>query len=276
MALRQVSFQITQIVGPALGGLMVGLFDVAWVYVIDAVSFGAAFASLVWVPGGRPEGNAGASRLDSVREGLRYSFRTPVIQSIFLIDLVAMVFGMPRAVFPALAADVFKVGAGGVGLLYAAPAIGALVAALTTGWVSRIERQGVAVIVSVTLWGVAISLAGVCTFSLLLTLWWLAVAGGADVVSAIFRGTMLQAGTPDHLLGRVNAANLMVVTGGPRLGDIEAGLVAEFIGVRPSIVAGGLGCLVGTAAVAVGIPALRTFRRATSGTGAAGGDGSGK
>jgi MFS family permease len=259
MALRQVVFQTTQIVGPAVGGVVIAAFDsVVVVYVADAVTFLAALAALRWVPATRPEPTR-TSQLESIREGLRFAFRTPVILSILLVDLVAMVFGMPRAVFPALAEHTFKIGAEGLGLLFAAPSIGALVGALTAGWVTNVRRQGRAVIVAVALWGFAITAAGLCLFSLPLTLLFLAIAGGADVVSAIFRGTMLQRATPDALRGRVSAVNLMVVTGGPRLGDAEAGLVAGATGAPASVVIGGLACLAGTAFVAASFPSLRTY-----------------
>jgi MFS family permease len=198
--------------------------------------------------------------LQSVREGLAFAIRRPVILSIFLVDLVAMIFGMPRAVFPALAERTFHGGAGILGLLYAAPAAGALISALTTGWVTRIRRQGLAVILSVAAWGAAITLAGLTLFSLILTLVFLAVAGGADVVSAVFRGTMLQDATPDALRGRLNALNIMVVTGGPRLGDFEAGLVAGAFGAPASIVIGGLACLLGTGVLSGMVPAFRRYK----------------
>ncbi len=269
MALRQVVFQTTQIAGPAVAGVLIALVGVTWVYGIDAASFIAALVSLKWVPSVLPEGSASSMDFASLREGLRFTWRTPLILAIFVTDLGAMIFGMPRAVFPALAQRVFHMGAEGVGLLYAAPSVGALIAALTTGWVGRIERQGRAVIVAVTAWGAFITLAGITTFSLALTLLFLGLAGASDVISAVFRGTMLQQITPDGLLGRVNAANLMVVTGGPRLGDLEAGLAASVIGAPGSIVLGGIGCLVTTAVVAGAFPGFRSYvsrtRRAVSG-----------
>jgi MFS family permease len=175
-----------------------------------------------------------------------------------------MIFGMPRAVFPELAEQTFGIGASGLGLLYASPAAGALVGALTTGWVTRVSRQGLAVIVAVVCWGVAITLAGLTLFSLWLTMLLLALAGAADVVSAVFRGTILQEATPDHLRGRVSAVNLMVVTGGPRLGDVEAGVVADLRGAPASIVIGGAACLAGTAVVAGFFPALRNYETVVS------------
>lgn len=259
MALRQVLFQTTTIVGPAIGGILVAAISVGWVYLIDAVSFTAALFILRWIPTIPITGELKEGRLSAIKEGLSFATRTPVLLSIFVIDLVAMVFGMPRAVFPALAKDTFHMGAEGVGILYAAPAVGALLGALTTGWVSGVRRQGMAVILAVMAWGAAITLAGLSLFSLALTVVFLALAGAADVVSAVFRGTILLEKTPDALLGRVNALNIMVVTGGPRLGDVEAGLVAGAVGAPASVVVGGLACLVGAGAIAA-FPSLRGYR----------------
>lgn len=261
MALRQVVFQVTQIVGPLVGGLLIAGVGIGWAYVVDAFTFVAALVALRWVPPAPPEGIVEQSPLDAVREGLRFSFRTPFILSIFVIDLVAMIFGMPRAVFPALAERTFDGGAGTLSLLYASVSAGALVGALTSGWVTRVRAQGTAVLLAVTIWGVAITLAGLTLFSLVLTMAFLAVAGAADVVSAVFRGTMLQENTPDHLRGRVTAVNLMVVTGGPRLGDVEAGVAASLVGAPASVVVGGVACLLGTAAVTAGFPQLRRYRQ---------------
>jgi MFS family permease len=262
MALRQVVFQVTQIVGPLVGGVLIATAGISWAYVVDALTFVAALVALRWVPPAPPEGVVHQSPLDAVREGLRFSFRTPFVLSIFVIDLVAMIFGMPRAVFPALAERTFDGGAGTLSLLYAAPSIGALLGALTSGWVTRVRAQGKAVLVSVTLWGLAITAAGLSLFSLVLTMAFLAIAGAADVISAVFRGTMLQENAPDHLRGRVTAVNLMVVTGGPRLGDVEAGIAASLLGAPASVVVGGIACLVGTGAVAVAFPSLREYERA--------------
>ena len=259
MALRQVLFQTTTIVGPAIGGILVGAISVGWVYLIDAVSFSAALFILRWIPP-IPRGDQLAEgRWSAIKEGLSFATRTPVLLSIFVIDLVAMIFGMPRAVFPALAKNTFHMGAEGVGILYAAPAVGALIGALTTGWVGGVKRQGLAVLLAVTAWGAAIALAGLSLFSLALTVLFLAFAGAADVVSAVFRGTILLEKTPPALLGRVNALNIMVVTGGPRLGDVEAGLVAGVAGAPASVVLGGVACLLGTGAVAGMFHSLRTY-----------------
>ena len=262
IALRQVAFQTTQIVGPAIGGILIASFDVVIVYFIDAVTYLAAIVAMRWIPRVQPEVDREQTPLQAMKEGLQFAVKTRVILWIFVIDLIAMIFGMPRAVFPALAKDTFNSDETVAGLLYAAPAAGALIGALMSGWVKRINRHGVAVIVAVVIWGAAITLAGLSLFSLVLTLIFFAVAGAADVISAVFRGTMLIEATPDNLRGRVSALNLMVVIGGPRLGDVEAGLVAGAIGAPGSVILGGVATLVGTAAVAAWAPALRGYRAA--------------
>ena len=260
LAVRQVAFHVTLIIGPGLGGVLIAAFGVTWVYAIDAITYLAALAALKWIPPVMPDVTEGQSRVESVREGLRYAIRTPLIMSIFVIDLIAMIFGMPRAVFPELAQRTFEGGARVVGLLYAAPSVGALVGALLSGWVKRVHRQGIAVVVAVIAWGTAITLAGLSTFSLALTLLFLALAGASDVISAVFRGSMLLEATPDRLRGRVSSLNLMVVIGGPRFGDVEAGLVASAVGAPASIVIGGVACLGGAGILSLFAPALRSYR----------------
>ena len=265
MALRQVSFQLTHIAGPAAGGLIIAAFGgPGWVHAADAATFVAVLIALHWIPKqpphvGGPVDDEGRLSARLIKEGVRFSLRTPLISSIFVIDLIAMIFGMPRAVFPQLADETFGLGAAGLGLLYAAPSAGALIGALTTGWVKHVRRQGIAVVLAVAVWGAAIAAAGLSLFSLLLTLTFLAIAGAADVVSAVFRGTMLLEATPVNLRGRVQALNQMVVSGGPRIGDLEAGLVAGAIGAGPSVVVGGLACLVGTGVVATRVKQLRAY-----------------
>jgi MFS family permease len=267
LALRQVSFHTTHIAGPALGGLLLGVLgSVGWLYTVDALTFVAALVALHFIPALRPEkeGESPSPQLGlaAIRQGLSYAARTPILLSTFAIDLVAMIFGMPRAVFPALADGTFAMGAFGLGLLYAAISVGSLIGALTSGWVSRVRHSGRAVLISVAVWGAANTIAGLSLHSFVLTLLWLAVAGWADIISAVFRGTILLQVTPDRLLGRVNALNLMVVAGGPRLGDVEAGFVAQAFGAGPSMVIGGLACLAGTAVVGTRFRALRDYTSA--------------
>lgn len=267
LALRQVVFQTTQIAGPFAAGLLIAALhnEVRWVYLIDAFSFLAALLALRWVPRSTAVRESDQTPLQSIREGLSYALGTPLILSILVIDLIAMVFGMPRAAFPELAERTLGLGPAGLGLLYAAPSVGALVAAISSGWVRNVRSQGRAVVIAVAIWGVAIALAGMSAFSVALVLLFLAVAGAADVISAIFRGTILNANTPDPLRGRVNSVNLMVVTGGPRLGDLEAGLAAGVLGAPGSIVFGGAACLLGTRLLTWKIPALQSYAPTSGG-----------
>jgi MFS family permease len=170
------------------------------------------------------------------------------------------VFGMPRALFPILAVTQFHRGAEVAGLLFAAPALGALVAALTTGWLKHVRHQGMAVAWAVVLWGAGIAAFGLVGSNLWLGLFFLAFAGGADVISAVFRSTILQLSVPDSLRGRISGIFLLVVTGGPRLGDLEAGVVASVVSPTFSVVSGGLLCIVGAGLLAWLVPSFRRYR----------------
>jgi predicted MFS family arabinose efflux permease len=196
--------------------------------------------------------------LAAVLEGLRFALSRRVILSTFAVDLDAMIFGMPTSLFPALALTVFNAGPAGVGLLAAAPGAGAFVGALLSGWVSAVRHTGRAVLLAVLAWGLAITAFGLLTFSFPLALLCLAVAGAADVLSAVFRSTIVQLETPDNLRGRVTALHILVVTSGPRLGDIEAASVAAIVGAQASVVSGGVLCLLGLALVARLFPELRS------------------
>jgi MFS family permease len=163
---------------------------------------------------------------------------------------VAMTFGMPRALFAVLAVSVYHAGAGGTGLLYVAVALGATVAAALSGWIGHARRLGVICIWAVVVWGVAIAAAGLMG-SIWLAATMLAIAGGADSISAVCRSTINQTVTPDRMRGRMSSVFGLVVTGGPRLGDVESGTVAGVAGVRFSVVSGGLACLIGVVAIVV-------------------------
>jgi MFS family permease len=256
-ALNQVVWNATALVGPALAGLVIARFDVSVAYLIDLLTYGAMLLAAFLIRPMPPERAPGsATGWAAVREGFAYLRGRPVLQSTFIVDLIAMVFGMPRALFPFLAQLQFHAGAEVTGLLFSAPAVGALVGALTTGWVGRIRHQGRAVIWAVILWGAGITAFGLVGDRLWLALLCLAFAGGADVVSAVFRNTILQLSVPDALRGRLSGIHILVVTGGPRLGDMEAGLVAQAFSPQASVVSGGLLCIAGTAALALLVPAF--------------------
>jgi MFS family permease len=257
-ALWQILLQVGTVVGPALAGVLLSRYGLGAVYWLDVLTFTAAFAAVARMRPLPPHGGTKAG-LGSILEGLRFVRGRRALVGVFAIDLNAMIFGLPRALFPAMAEGVFGGGAATYGLLNAAPGAGALVGAVTTGWVSRIHRQGVAVLVSVAVWGAAMAGFGL-TSSLWLALVFLAIAGAADVISAVFRNTILQTSVPDSLRGRISSLQIAVVTGGPRLGDAEAGAVAALSGARFSVVSGGLACVLGVLLVARWLPEFTRYR----------------
>jgi predicted MFS family arabinose efflux permease len=262
MSLAQTVFQAAAIIGPALAGVVLATAGVSAAYLLDVAAFLPA-AALVWRMSPQPpalEPSAQPSGWRAALEALAYVRRNRLVMGVFVSDLVAMVFGMPTAVFPALALTVFRVGAAGLGLLYAAPAAGALLGSVLSGWVGRVSRQGTAVLWAIAGWGAAITAFGLSGGRLWIALPALALAGAADLVSAVFRGTILQLTVPDSMRGRMSAFQIMVVTTGPRLGDVEAGLVAALAGPVVSVVSGGLACLAGIGVVAVLLPEMRRQR----------------
>jgi MFS family permease len=267
-ASTQAVSQVGSVVGPALAGLLIDAVHLEWVYATTAVIYLLTALAAARLPAIPPAPEAGRPGLRAIVEGLRYLRGRQAMEGAYLIDVNAMVFGMPRALFPALAVSVFHGGARTLGYLYAAPAAGALVGALTTGWLERVHRQAWAVIVAVCVWGAAI-----VAFGLVHVLWaalaLLALAGWADVLSAVLRSTILQTSTSEEYRSRISAVQIAVVTGGPRLGDLEAGTVATLVSTQFSIVSGGLACIAGAAALAALLPGFRRYdRRATSHAGA--------
>jgi MFS family permease len=260
LALSQVVWNGTALVGPAVAGLVIQRSGLSWAYGIDVATYVAMLGAAVAIRPMPPE-DAGGARTGwaAVKEGFAFLKGRRVLQSTFAIDVVAMVFGMPRALFPILAISQFHRGEGVVGLLFAAPAVGALLGALTTGWVRRVRHQGLAVIWAVVVWGAGIAAFGLVGTNLWLGLLFLAIAGAADVISAVFRSTILQLSAPDSMRGRLSSIHVLVVTGGPRLGDLEAGLVAQAFSPWASVVSGGLLCILGAGVVAWIYPELRRY-----------------
>jgi hypothetical protein len=193
-----------------------------------------------------------------VLEGLGYLRGRQELQGAYLVDLCATVFGLPRALFPALARTVFHDGPAVLGILYAAPAAGALAGSLTSGWVNSVRRQGRAVLIAVLTWG-AIIVAFGFTRVLWATLILLAAAGWADVISAVLRSTIVQTAVSEPFRGRTSGVQMAVVEGGPRLGDLEAGTVAAAVSTQFSIVSGGVACAIGALAVGLLLPGFRRY-----------------
>jgi MFS family permease len=264
LALNQTLTNVAKAAFPAFGGLLIATAGLPVTYGAETAFFLFATVFMRGLPAISVKGGGRRIELSSVLEGFKYLKNMRLIQAAMLIDLNAMVFGMPTALFPAMGTEVFGGDAFTVGLLYAAPGAGALLGALTSGWVTSIRRQGRAVVLAVVGWGVAIAIFGLST-SLWLGLAMLAVGGAADVVSAIFRGTIIQLTTPDELRGRVSSMHMAVVAGGPRLGDLEAGVVAALTSVRFSVISGGLACVLGALGVAKWAPGFLHYRPDTAG-----------
>ena len=256
-ALQSVYSNLGAVAGPAIGGILISSIGVAGAYAVDLVSYSAALVSVWLLPRVRPTGDPDAASVRTILEGLTYVVRNPVLLGVLLIDTVAMVFGMPSALFPAYGEELGG-GARTVGFLYAAPYGGALVASLLSGWVQHARRQGLGVTVAVVCWGVAIGLVGLVD-SLVLALVFLALAGAADFVSAVLRSTIVLAATPDSMRGRVSGIEFAQVASTPNLGNLEAGLVASLAGVRASIVSGGIACVAGAVLLSLRFPQLNRY-----------------
>jgi ENTS family enterobactin (siderophore) exporter len=266
LALNFGLYQLTVVIGPAVGGVLIAVLGVGWAYAIDAASC-AAVVLAVGAIAPQPPARHGTGQhepvLRSIAEGLRFVRGNQALLGSFAIDLLAMTFGMPRALFAVLSVSVYGAGAAGTGLLYAAVAAGATAAALTTGWLAHARRLGRIVIWAVVAWGLAIAAAGLAG-SLWLAAVLLALAGAADSVSAVCRSAINQTVTPDHLRGRMSSVFSLVVTSGPRLGDVEAGAAAAMGGVRFSVVSGGLACVAGVGLIVLAFPALLRYDAETA------------
>ncbi len=253
-AIESVYSSTTSVGGPAVGGLLIAAAGISGAFWIDAGTFAASLWSIWMLPKLAPAPDADRPSVRSIVQGFRFVVSKKVLLGMFLTDSNAMVFGMPRALFPALAKK-FGGGAGIVGVLYAAPYAGALLASLLSGWIGHVRRQGLVVVIAAGLWGAFIVAFGFAD-SLWLALIFLAGAGAADNVSAVMRQTILFSVTPDRMRGRVSGIEFAQVASTPALGNLEAGVVASLTSLRFSIVSGGILCVVGTLVIAALFPAF--------------------
>jgi MFS family permease len=242
------------VVGPAIAGVLITALGLSATYAISLGGMLVAAVTAAALPAVPPDPLAPRMSAATVLEGFRYLRSQRLVLSFFLIDTLAMLFGMPNALFPALAQHVFRDPAS-VGYLFAAPAVGAFAISLLSGWATRVRRQGVAIALSASGWGAAIAAFGF-VHELWLALALLGIAGAADQVSAIFRSTIVLTVTPDHMRGRLGGIEFAQVASTPSLGNLEAGVVAQLTSLRFSIVSGGIACIVGTIVVALAFPAL--------------------
>jgi MFS family permease len=254
IAVEDVVFTLARVAGPVMGGVLISVIGLPGAFAVDIATFAGSLIAIWLLPPARPAPDADRPSLQSILDGFRYVRRRKVLLGIFLVDTNAMIFGMPRALFPAFA-EKLGGGAGVLGLLYAAPFAGALAASLTSGWMAAVRRQGLAVCIAAAAWGAAIAVVGFAE-AVWFALIFLALAGGADFVSAVLRSNILLTATPDSMRGRLSGIELAQVAGAPEIGNIEAGIVASLTSVRASIVSGGILSVAGTIAVALAVPAL--------------------
>jgi len=265
ISLNTIMMQTASVLGPSLGGLIIAQRGVGWVYVANAISFVFVIGALAMMraPHAARSG-LGTVSLRAMTEGLRFVFSAPLIRSTMVLDFFATLFSSATALLPIFAQDILRVGANGYGWLYAAPALGAVVtSAAMVHLVDRIQRRGVVLLWAVFGYGLATVVFGVSR-SFWLTFVCLAMTGATDTVSMVFRNIVRHMETPDHLRGRMTGVNMVFFMGGPQLGELEAGVVANWFGAPLSVISGGLACLATTAIVAARTPALRAYRREPS------------
>jgi MFS family permease len=254
LVLESISSSFSSVAGPALAGVLIGLVGLTTTYAFDLATFVAGIASIFALPSIAPVADAERASLRSIVEGFRYVRTQPVVLGFMLVDVNAMIFGMPMALFPAIATHQYG-NPDIVGFLYAAPYAGALVSSLVSGWVPHVRRQGLAVAVAASAWGIAIAAFGFSK-ALWVGLILLAIAGAADNVSAVFRSVMMLSATPEEMRGRLTGIEFAQVASAPTLGNVEAAVLASLTSLRFSIVSGGFLCVIGTILLALKFPAL--------------------
>ncbi len=255
-ALGSLRGDVGMIAGPAVGGILIATVGLPATYAFDIATFAFSLVMLSLMRAVPPPPGAERPSVRRIKEGIKYAMSRQELIGTYSVDFIAMFFGMPMALFPAYANEFG--GAGVLGLLYSAPAIGSLAVALTSGWTSHVHRHGLAVILAAGLWGVAIVGFGLAQ-SLAVAMVALAVAGGADSISGIFRQVIWNQTIPDELRGRLAGIEQISYSSGPTLGNLEAGVVAALTSVRTSILSGGILCVAGVAVAAIALPVFRRY-----------------
>jgi MFS family permease len=258
MALDVTYYSSASIAGPIVAGVLIASLGYPSAYLLDAVSYAAVVVAVFLMAPSPPAHEGAEVTWSSIKQGFRFLRGKPVVQGSFWIDLIAMIFGLPEALFPAFVLDRLRAGTAMVGVFYAAPAVGSLVGALVSGRAKHVRRQGLACSIAVVAWGLAIG-----GFGLSRTAWlaigFLALAGASDFVSGIYRTAILVRATPDEMRGRLEGISLAVVATGPSLGNLEAGALATLTSVPFSIVSGGVLCVVGVGVLGLVLPAFRRY-----------------
>ena len=265
ISLNTIMFQTASVLGPAVGGLVIAAFGVGWTYALNGLSFLAVIAALLAMRDLPLRAKGGRNRVsrEAALEGLRFVFRTPLIRSTMLLDFFATFFASATALLPIFAQDILRVGASGYGLLSAAPSVGAMLTSVAlVPLMDRIDRRGATMLWAVLGYGIATVWFGISR-QFWVTFVCLALTGATDTVSMVIRNVIRQLNTPDAMRGRMTGVNMVFFMGGPQLGELEAGWVAQAWGAPFSVVSGGLACVLATAWVAWRTPALRGYRRET-------------
>ncbi|WP_246090033.1 MFS transporter [Nonomuraea deserti] len=258
-ALNSLVYSIGAVAGPMLGAVVLASGGFAAAYAVDALLFTGSLYAALRLPSLPPLGEVTRPGARAVLEGLSFIARSPVLLMSFVVDIIAMVFAMPRALFPELTADRFGGSMIALGWMTSAMAIGSVAGALFSGWVGRVSRQGVALVVVIAVWGLAVAAAGL-VHELWLVVAFMAIGGVADVISSVWRQSILQLYAPDEMRGRLQGAFMVVVAGGPRLGDLRAGATATAFGLSGAWVGGGIACMVTVLVVGLSVAGFRNFR----------------
>ncbi|MER6576437.1 MFS transporter [Nonomuraea sp. NPDC001023] len=265
-ALNSLVYSLGAVVGPMLGGVLLATGgdhpNYAAAYAVDALLFSGGLYAALRLPALPPLGEVTRPGARAVWEGLSFIARSPVLLMSFVVDIIAMVFAMPRALYPELAADRFGGSMTALGWVTSAMAIGSVAGALFSGWVGRISRQGVALVLAIATWGLAVAAAGLVR-ELWLVVAFMAVGGVADVISSVWRQSILQLYAPDEMRGRMQGVFMVVVAGGPRLGDLRAGATATAFGLTGAWAGGGLACAVTVLVVGLSVAGFRNYRSDT-------------
>ncbi|MFF8452208.1 MFS transporter [Streptomyces leeuwenhoekii] len=259
LALNAVSGQAMMLLGPAVAGVVLGWWGIGVCYLLDALSFGLSFYGVFGLPALPPEGEKSRPGLHGILDGLRFLGGHRVVRGALATDLAATVLAMPTSLFPLVNEERFGGDPRTLGLFLSALALGGVVATALSGPVTRLGRPGPVMLCSSAAWGAALALFGLTT-SAWAGLGMLALAGAADAAAVLSRTTIVQTRTPDALLGRVTAAELVVGQAGPHLGSLRGGLVAGWTSGATALVTGGVLCLLAVACVATATPELRDGR----------------
>ncbi len=255
-SLNALRFEVGFILAPILGGVIIAKYGASLAYLIDLLTFAASLTAVWLIRAVPPPAGADRPNFESIRKGFRYAMSRQELLGTYVVDINAMFFGMPKALFPALA--VAFGAASSVGMFYSAIAVGALIATFTSGWAKWINRHGLMVLIAAAGWGAAITLFGFSN-SLYLALFFLIVAGYFDMISGIFRQTIWNQTVPDHFRGRLAGIEMISFLTGPMLGDAESGIVAYFTDVKTSIISGGILTIVGTIVLAILLPKFISY-----------------